>query len=267
MVQPISKLLPELAQAQREIRGLPGRQVDNAPIRERMHALAKQYFADVRPVIGNIEGLEEQLPAVDSIFTNLHQASRKRSSKERCLQLLASAKAKFVEIEGLALSRGAKRSAGSRTPTDDLIVESLQDICPSAAQSYLQALEDLGSETRLSYRGPATDLREALRETLDTLAPDKEVEAVPGYKPETEARRPTMKQKVRLVLRNRGLGASQLAAPESAVEGVEEILGGMVRSVYTRSNVSTHSATTRAEVVRLHAWVRLVMCELLEIPL
>ena len=63
----------------------------------------------------------------------------------------------------------------------------------------------------------------------------------------------SLKQKVRYVLRSRGMAGGQLAAPESAVEGVEEIVGGLVRSVYTRSNVSTHTPTDQAEVLRVQA--------------
>jgi len=213
-----------------------------------------------------LDGIESELSETDALFQELHALSRKNASKDKCLRLLNTAKTLFVRLEGAALARGARRSAGTRTATDDLIIESLQDLCPAAALSYTQALLDLESTERMSYRGPAADLREALRETLDTLAPDHEVEAMPGYKAEPDAKRPTMKQKVRFILRNRGFGTGQLATPESAVEGIEEMLGGVVRSVYTRSSVSAHTATGRNEVLRVHAWVRMVICELLEIP-
>ena len=88
-----------------------------------------------------------------------------------------------------------------------------------------------------------------------------------GFKLEGDAKRPTMKQKVRYVLKNRGVPSGAMGTPESAVVGVEEFVGGLTRSVYTRSSVSAHTATTRAEASRILAWVRLVICELLEIPL
>jgi hypothetical protein len=37
-------------------------------------------------------------------------------------------------------------------------------------------------------------------------------------------------------------------------------------SVYNRSSLSTHTATGKKEVIRVHAWVRLVLCDLLEVP-
>ena len=46
-----------------------------------------------------------------------------------------------------------------------------------------------------------------------------------------------------------------------------EYVGGLTRSVYTRSSVSTHTPTERIEITRVHAWVWVVLCELLELPL
>src|SRR5690606_26559968 len=132
------------------------------------------------------------------------------------------------------------------------------------AMSYEQALIDLRTEDRLSWRGPATDLREALREVLDKLAPDDEVKAAPGFKPEPDARGPTMKQKVRYVLRNRRVSKSISEPTENAATAVDEALGAFVRSVYTRSSVSTHTSTSRGEALRVLDLVRVVLCELLE---
>ena len=101
---------------------------------------------------------------------------------------------------------------------------------------------------------------------MDVLAPDHEVKNAPGFKLEKDTHGPTMKQKVRYILKNRGTPSGAMTAPETAVQGIEEIVGGLTRSVYTRSNISTHTATDKKEVVRVHAWVRLVFCDLLEVP-
>jgi hypothetical protein len=85
-------------------------------------------------------------------------------------------------------------------------------------------------------------LREALRETLDVLAPDTDVEKMPGYRHEGDAKRPTMKQKTRYILKNRGASSGQLAAPETAIAGLEDMLGGLTRSVYTRFNPYSDNA-------------------------
>jgi hypothetical protein len=148
---------------------------------------------------------------------------------------------------------------------DRRIVEILQRLVPSASFSYEQAILDDAGPKRRSYRGPATDLREALRETLDHLAPDKDVTSQPGFKLERDMKYPTMKQKVRFVLRKRGLTRTLSETPENAVDSVEATIGSFVRSVYNRSSVSTHTPTDRNEVLRVRDWVRIVLCELLEI--
>ncbi len=53
--------------------------------------------------------------------------------------------------------------------------------------------------------------------------------------------------------------------PETAVDAVEEVVGAFVRSVYTRSSVSTHTPRDKSEILRVRDWVRVAFCELLEI--
>jgi hypothetical protein len=58
-------------------------------------------------------------------------------------------------------------------------------------------------DTAATFRGTASELREALRETLDHLAPDEDVMKAPGFKLERDRKAPTQKQKVRFILRSR----------------------------------------------------------------
>jgi hypothetical protein len=74
-----------------------------------------------------------------------------------------------------------------------------------------------------------------------------------------------MKQKVRHILRKRGVGKTAMQSPEAAAQAVDEIIGTFVRGVYTRSSISTHTPTDRAEILRVRDWVRVALCELLEV--
>jgi Predicted pPIWI-associating nuclease len=260
----VATLLENVEQVAKTIRTAPGTQIRSRSTKADLHKLATDYFDNVQAIAAQSPNISESL---DRIFHDIHAVSRINPSKSRCSALLKQAKRTLVECEGLAISQSSKIQAGHRTRADELVVSSLNDICPSAAFAYQQALLDFDQPSRLSWRGPATDLRESLRETLDVLAPDKEVESMPGYKLEPDAKRPTMKQKVRYILKSRGIPSGAIATPEIAVVGIEEIIGGLTRSVYNRSSVSTHTSTDRSEVVRVHAWVRMVLCELLEIPL
>lgn len=260
----VAGLIGRVEAAAKSVRGSKGAQVFASGTKAQLHELATEYFSTVKSIAEQCSGGAEEL---DRIFQEINSISRKNPTKNRCLDLLKSAKHALITCEGEAMSQSSRVQAGHRTAVDELIVATLDDVCPSASLAYQQALLDLVSVSRFSWRGPATDLREALRETLDVLAPDEDVEGMPGFRLEPDARRPTMKQKVKFILKTRGVSSGAMAPPESAVQGVEDVLGTLTRSVYTRSSVSTHTPTDRQEVARVHAWVRLVLCELLEIPL
>ncbi|MBS0172012.1 MAG: hypothetical protein JSR62_16820 [Nitrospira sp.] len=185
---------------------------------------------------------------------------------KRYQEILTGVKKSLIELDSQNVATAGQIAGNNgRDFVDSQIVETLQAIVPSAALSYEQATSDIQSNRRLSWRGPATDLREALRETLDHLAPDKDVKATPGYKQDAGTDGPTMKQKVRYILKNRGASKAVSGTAEEAADAVEETMGSFVRSVYTRSSVSTHTPTDKAEVLRVRDLVRVVLCELLEI--
>lgn len=259
----VSLLISKIESTAKEIRLSGNKQIFSKGVKLQLHEIASHYFSYVHELAMLTTSGGSDL---DQIFQEIHASSRKNPSKSRCLFLLKTAKTALIGIEGHSISKSATQRHRS-TPADELIITTLNDICPSASLAYQQALADCSNGQRLSWRGPATDLREALRETLDVLAPDADVVESPGFKLEQDAKRPTMKQKVRYILKRRGVPSGSMETPETAVTGIEDIVGGLTRSIYTRSSVSTHTATTQQEVMRVHAWVRLVLCELLEVPL
>lgn len=84
-----------------------------------------------------------------------------------------------------------------------------------------------------------------------------------GFKLEKDAHGPTMKQKVHYVLKLREQGQTQMTVAETAANIVDAMTGKLVRSIYNRSSVSTHTATTKREVEQIHGWVRTELCELI----
>lgn len=253
----------------RELRKAKGEQVFSKQTRAHLREIAEFYFERLRPTLidSGIGVAELDAPECDAVFREMVRISHLRPARSTCLRLLATAKKSLISIDGRILGATAGSRTGGPSKTDSLIIESLREVSKPAALAYEQALHDLDGPKRLSYRGPAADLREALRETLDVLAVDADVVAQPGFKLEGEAKRPTMKQKVRHILRKRGLKSGQLAVPENALEGVEKFVGDLFRSIYDRSSVSTHTETSKEEVQRVQNWTRLILCELLEIPM
>lgn len=237
-------------------------QVNSITKRRELQTLVDHYFRDVRP---SVVGPDVILMPADTMMQEILSLSHKRATTSIVKQMLSELKRELIELETTATCALPQSTGGpSVPPLDARVIETLQRLKPSAALAYEQALIDLAAEGRRSYRGPATDLREALRETLDHLAPDAEVTSQPGYRQDPNVAGPTMKQKARYVLSRRGPAGSETA--ENAAEAVDLAIGGFVRSVYTRSSVSTHTPTDRSEVLRVRELVRFVLCELLSIP-
>jgi hypothetical protein len=186
------------------------------------------------------------------------------------LKQLKSIQQSLEQLEAqreFAIGASAKRATGTASVISDherRIVGTLETLVPSAALSYRQAVIDLSSPGRISFRGTAAELRETLREVLDHLAPDDAVSAMAGFKLEHEQKRPTMKQKVRFILRPRGQSRTAIESAEKTAELVDELAASVVRSIYERASVSTHAPTTIVEVKRIKSYVDTVLADLLQ---
>jgi hypothetical protein len=164
-----------------------------------------------------------------------------------------------------ALDRPQQNSVVVTDRTERQILDKLQAILPSAAASYNQALLDLKEPARQSMRGTAMELREALREVLDHLAPDGRVQSIPGFEFEAGQSKPTMRQKAHFILKNREYPSSTAKAPEDAVEIAEELIASFVRSVYQAGAVAGHVSSGHTRVNQLKKYVDAALAELLNI--
>jgi hypothetical protein len=266
MLATVRALRTRLQKLGKDVAKLTGHQVSSATVRAETQSIVDAYFRNARPEFIVFGIRDDELSDLDLAMQAFLEGSHRKVTKPVYRSYTKSLVGALNELEQRALLHDHERlqSLGLDV-TDQRIIATLTSMVPSAALSYEQASKDLLVEVRMSWRGPATDLREALRETLDHLAPDAEVTAQPGYKLEPDTKGPTMKQKVRYVLSKRGIGKAASASPEAAVTAVEELVGTFVRSIYTRSNVSTHTPTDKNEVLRVRDWVRVALCELLEI--
>ena len=70
---------------------------------------------------------------------------------------------------------------GPLSGRDADILARLRRASPSLADSMEQALTDMNDHSRLSYLGPAGEVREVLRATVQQLAPDDEVKEQTWY--------------------------------------------------------------------------------------
>lgn len=263
----VTDFISDVEKSRKSLNSFNGSQVFSEKTRGSLRALAERYFSEIRPTLIDETSDQVHITAINAAMQRLIELCHRRGMASSYIELLRTAKKHLIQLDSKLISNlpTGNSEAQEKTPADVRIITTLRALVPSAALSYEQALIDLASPERLSWRGPATDLREALRETLDHLAPDSEVKAAPGYKDEPDARGPTMKQKVRFILKNREASRSIAATTEDATKSVDEAIGNFVRSVYTRSSVSTHTPTNKDEVLRVLDLVRVVLRELLEV--
>jgi hypothetical protein len=244
--------------------------INTATLKTKAKELVQFYFRQVRPTLAPMGFSEESLGTID---TEMQEVLRLGNGNNRKSYYLDHVKRIEAERRSLETQREVLLSKSAtaipqrvlRTTIEQAILETLEQIVPTAALSYDQGSRDIADSTRISFRGPANELREALRELLDHLAPDAEVKDQPGFKLEKDQTKPTMKQKVRFILRARGLPATAGEAPEGAVVLIDEMIGKLTRSTYTRSSISTHVSTARSEVRQMKMYVDSVLAELLEI--
>lgn len=265
MAQQLRDFIQDVEDVRKQISRGHSVQVTSQKQTKAIQQIVDLYFRDVRPSILSHSASSEFVKGIDTEMQDLLVCSHKRTKRSLLKKRLSSMKKKLIQLEGHSLVLVGTDSSTEADFVDGRIIETLKELIPSAAFSYEQALLDIAGPQRKSWRGPATDLREALRETLDHLAPDKDVTSQPGFKLEPDAKGPTMKQKARFILRKRGLSKTLSETPEKAVDSIETVISSFVRSVYKRSSISTHTPTVRDEVLRVRDWVRIVLCELLEI--
>lgn len=264
MLTLVRELLGRIRRLESRVRKVNTSQVRRRGIREEAQGIVDDYFRSARPSMLDAGVAVDEVEGCDDGMQELLEASHRLSAVATYKGLTKDLARELRRLEQVALL-ATTRTGRPREPRDERILSTLKSLVPSAALSYEQAIRDLEAGVRLSWRGPATDLREALRETLDHLAPDADVESEAGFKREPGTNGPTMKQKARHLLKRRGLPKSSSQAPETMIEAVEEAVASFVRSVYARSSVSTHTPTEKEEVLRVQDWVRVALCELLEI--
>ena len=241
-------------------------------LRSDAKGVVQAYFRRARPRLADIGFSADELSGLDGEMQSLLRLSNGNNRKQSYVALLKGGRGLLETIEATREMRLGEASdtlgaVGRVKPStiEDRIIETLNGSIPSAANSYRQALIDLNSTDRVSYRGTANELRETLREVLDHLAPDQEVMSSEGFKLEPGTKKPTQRQKVRHILRARRLPKTAIKVPEDAVRLAEEMTSSLARSTYERSSLSAHVAMAKQEVQQMKMYIDGVLAELLEI--
>ena len=125
-----------------------------------------------------------------------------------------------------------------------------------------QALRDLNDFTRLSYMGPAGEIREVLRASVQQLAPDAEIKAQPWFVGHVQGSQtnPTQAERMRLAVQKRGGSREQIAATDQVID---ELVGKVSRETYQVGSRAFHAGAVQVDVQRLTSWVFVLLDEIL----
>jgi Predicted pPIWI-associating nuclease len=238
--------------------------VNSEGLREETRELAQIYFRRVRHVLHRLqlndvaEPLSVEFEAL-LVLSEGRNATASYKKHVKAIRKLIPKVTSQLEIQG-----DGPINPVSSSETDQRILKTLNDLVPSAALSYEQALRDMADPKRISFRGPAHELRESLREVLDRFAPAADMQKS-GVKHEKDEKKYTMKQKVRFIFKNRERSMTESAVPENAVNTIDELIGSMTRSTYDRGSLSAHQERGKKACEQLKRYVDVVLHDLLEI--
>jgi Predicted pPIWI-associating nuclease len=142
------------------------------------------------------------------------------------------------------------------------ILDRLRRQSTPVADSLEQALTDLNDGSRLSYVGPAGEIREVLRATVQMFAPDEQVRAQSWFVGirQGENTNPSQSERLRYAVQRRGGDRMQVKGVE---ELIDELIGEIGRRTYTTGSAAFHAGTQRGRVRRLAGWVFALLDEVL----
>jgi hypothetical protein len=265
----IDELLQKLDSLSKAVKKSEAVNINSRTIKKSAIEIGSLYFSNARNEALEVLSESNLLKEYDSNWQYLIRLAQGNNSKNSYLNIIRKLIRTTKEINvGLhsATSDIPERGSERISYPEQILIETLEQILPSAAASYQQAIQEMSDQKeRLSYRGTASELREALRETLDYLAPDSDVMGESWFKFENDQKRPTMKQKVRFILSSRGRNKTERVTAENTVQLIETLYGELTRSVYNRASLSAHIKTTREEVARLKRYMDALFFDLLEI--
>lgn len=269
MVELVRALRHEVVTLQGLLRSVNAQHVNREQTKDAIRDFVDAYFRQQRPRLTPTGASDADLATLDAQLQDLLRFTQARTPTREYRSLLTKLRKSLNELEVTALPLASEDANARRdhpNASDGRIIATLGGVSATAASSYRQALLDLQDRSRVSWRGTAVELREALRETLDTLAPNSDVQSEPGFKLQKGTARPTMRQKASFLLRSRNQSKAAVATVSKTIAVVEEHTAALVRSVYDRSSVSVHGSPTRAHVVSVKRHVAALLAELLEIP-
>ena len=233
--------------------------------KSKIRGFVSDYFSSLRPNLTRFLG-DEILKDLDEKMQDLLKLTQRNSKKSDYMNIIKRCTSIIDSLEIQIISEQSSFTANfSYGNEENLIIQTLNKISVEAALCYEQGLLDLDDNKRLSWRGTAVEFREALRLTLDILAPDDIVRKSTSADENNNHNKPTMKEKASYILTERKRMKAQIKTSELMLDLIDSTMGSLVRSVYDRASAGVHSAIGKPEAQHIKEYVTLILKEILEI--
>ena len=234
---------------------------------QRTRALSAGWMEEYRPFFVDALGEADQVLRVDENVKWLRsRAGVRTASSELCAGLRRIAR--IIDRELLpaydanrwSLASNIENRAEENRAEDGPILRRLKAVDDAIARSYEQAQVDMSDSDRLTYVGPAAELREVLRATIHRLSPpDEVIRGEPWFK--GHQGKPTQGERIRAILGDK----ERSSPPTQTLEIIDAAIGAIARATYDRASAVAHLGrnTARDEVDKLRTWVEAVLGEIL----
>jgi hypothetical protein len=142
------------------------------------------------------------------------------------------------------------------------ILVRLRKLSGSLADSMEQALRDMNDQGRLSYVGPAGEVREVMRAAVQQLAPDDEIRKQPWFLGIVQGGKtnPSQAERTRYAVQQRRGSKDQVEDLDALIDN---LVGQIGRRTYQTGSGKFHAGPDQADVWKLTGWVWAVLDEVL----
>jgi hypothetical protein len=242
---------------------------NKAPSREErlfIVSACRSWF-DYRPKLSLLGAGEIPLIEIDKLMKEMLQSTntiRRRTFYQDTFRKMAEIFDNiFVNMQVAEWATPNKSSAG-----DEKVLNALHLFSPDLERRYLQAIADLSDPNRISYAGTANELREIIRLSLSSQAPENEIIKKDWYKQARAGKsrlpdKPTHSEKVKYILETRRAGEQALKSTQENETLIDDMLGKVVRSSYDRVSASVHGNHDRNEIIRALRYIHAFLLDIL----
>ncbi|MGB7061254.1 MAG: hypothetical protein WBF13_02730 [Candidatus Zixiibacteriota bacterium] len=268
----IDEFTDSLASLQEMFKHKSAKKVNTDEEKNAVRAVAATWFRTFRPLFARLLGSEAPLESIDVWLQDLLRLATSKSARSSYISLIQKTRKAFKDTLLVSLTKAYWEQLPQTSSSDyhKVVGNRLEAMEPSLRDSYEQVIRDLSSDERKSFKGTANELRELLREVLHRLAPDGSVRKQSWFRSahpnDADSARPNHAERTKFILRLKGRGSAFTEAAENHAEAVEDRLGRVVRSSYSRASASAHTHQAKEEIQAQLRYLNALFLELLPEP-